>query len=251
MPGDRMPGMPAVAPLAASSEASTTDRRWSNDSEVYSPVPPSGTMPRLPASTMRRTWALNGRGSTCRAEVSGGGAAVRMPAYLWVTFMGGRWVEVGGGSSGQAQAIPSRCAEHKWRTTSLFQHLPLLSSASGALINPTRIGVETHQSQSSARWRHAYFPCVRGRQKGKGPQRARLLEAAKAQRPRGGARASLTTRGEVERSRFIHEPALSLVPLARPPPKGGWPTIAPVGLSLRERLAAPCHNTSSPPFGAA
>src|SRR6218665_162866 len=64
MPGDRMPGMPAVAPLAASSEASTTDRRWSNDSEVYSPVPPSGTMPRLPASTMRRTWALHPRLST-------------------------------------------------------------------------------------------------------------------------------------------------------------------------------------------
>src|SRR6218665_2650390 len=187
MPGDRMPGMTAVAPLAASSEASTTDRGWSNDSEVYSPVPPSGTMPGLPRPTRRRRRALEGRGSTGRCEERGVGTAVRMPAYLWVTFVGGRWVEVGGGSSGQAQAIPSRCAEHKWRTTSLFQHLPLLSSASGALINPTRIGVETHQSQSSARWRHAYFPSVRERQKCKGPQRARLLEAAKPQRPRGGA----------------------------------------------------------------
>ena len=28
------------------------------------------------------------------------------------------------------------------------------------------------------------------------------------------------------------EPALSFVPLARPPPKGCWPTTAPVGLSL-------------------
>src|SRR6218665_3716630 len=125
MPGDRMPGMTAVAPLAASSEASTTDRGLSKDSEGYSPVPPSGTMPRLPAPPLRPTRGLTGRVSTCRSEVSGVGTAVRMPAYLWVTFMGGRWVEVGGGSSGQAQAIPSRCAEHKWRTTSLFQHLPL------------------------------------------------------------------------------------------------------------------------------
>ena len=39
-------------------------------------------------------------------------------------------------------------------------------------------------------------------------------------------------RGDVQRSRFIHEPALSLVPLAREPPNGCWPTTAPVGLSL-------------------
>ena len=37
----------------------------------------------------------------------------------------------------------------------------------------------------------------------------------------------------VHRSRFCIEPALSLVPEARPPPNGCWPTTAPVGLSLR------------------
>ena len=43
---------------------------------------------------------------------------------------------------------------------------------------------------------------------------------------------SLMERALVQRMRFSGEPALSLVPDARPPPKGCWPTTAPVGLSL-------------------
>ncbi len=43
---------------------------------------------------------------------------------------------------------------------------------------------------------------------------------------------SLIERGDVQRIRFAAEPALSLVPEARAPPKGCWPTTAPVGLSL-------------------
>jgi hypothetical protein len=48
----------------------------------------------------------------------------------------------------------------------------------------------------------------------------------------GGTNVSLIVRGEVHRSRFSGEPALSLVPEARAPPNGCWPTTAPVGLSL-------------------
>src|SRR5688572_29187965 len=48
----------------------------------------------------------------------------------------------------------------------------------------------------------------------------------------GGARFSLTARGETQRIRFRTLPALSLVPEARAPPKGCCPTTAPVGLSL-------------------
>ena len=48
----------------------------------------------------------------------------------------------------------------------------------------------------------------------------------------GGTRVSLIVRGLVQRRRLRIEPALSLVPLARPPPKGCWPTTAPVGLSF-------------------
>ena len=47
-----------------------------------------------------------------------------------------------------------------------------------------------------------------------------------------GTNVSLIARVLVHRSRFCAEPALSLVPLARPPPNGCWPTTAPVGLSL-------------------
>ena len=47
-----------------------------------------------------------------------------------------------------------------------------------------------------------------------------------------GTNVSLIVRAEVQRSRFCGEPALSLVPEARAPPKGCWPTTAPVGLSL-------------------
>jgi hypothetical protein len=36
----------------------------------------------------------------------------------------------------------------------------------------------------------------------------------------GGTNVSLMERGEVQRSRLTAAPALSLVPLARPPPKG-------------------------------
>src|SRR4028119_713544 len=43
-------------------------------------------------------------------------------------------------------------------------------------------------------------------------------------------------RGDTQRSRLWTAPALSLVPEARPPPKGCWPTTAPVGLSLMEKL---------------
>ncbi|SKZ41302.1 Uncharacterised protein [Mycobacteroides abscessus subsp. abscessus] len=39
-------------------------------------------------------------------------------------------------------------------------------------------------------------------------------------------------RVDVQRIRFAFEPALSLVPDARAPPNGCWPTTAPVGLSL-------------------
>src|SRR4028118_1817256 len=43
-------------------------------------------------------------------------------------------------------------------------------------------------------------------------------------------------RGDVQRTRLSMEPALSLVPEAREPPKGCWPTTAPVGLSLVEEV---------------
>ena len=49
---------------------------------------------------------------------------------------------------------------------------------------------------------------------------------------RGGENVSLIVRALTQRSRFIFEPALSLVPDARAPPNGCWPTTAPVGLSL-------------------
>ena len=39
-------------------------------------------------------------------------------------------------------------------------------------------------------------------------------------------------RGDTQRSRFSWEPALSLVPEARPPPNSCCPTTAPVSLSL-------------------
>jgi hypothetical protein len=42
----------------------------------------------------------------------------------------------------------------------------------------------------------------------------------------------LIVRGLTQRIRFHIEPALSFVPEARAPPKGCWPTTAPVGLSL-------------------
>ena len=40
---------------------------------------------------------------------------------------------------------------------------------------------------------------------------------------------------EIQRNRFRVEPALSLVPDARLPPKGCWPTTAPVGLSSADQ----------------
>jgi hypothetical protein len=49
---------------------------------------------------------------------------------------------------------------------------------------------------------------------------------------RAGAKVSLMARGLIQRTRFRMEPALSFVPLARAPPKGCWPTTAPVGLSF-------------------
>lgn len=48
----------------------------------------------------------------------------------------------------------------------------------------------------------------------------------------GGARFSLIVRGLTQRMRLSMEPALSLVPEARAPPKGCRPTTAPVGLSF-------------------
>ncbi len=48
----------------------------------------------------------------------------------------------------------------------------------------------------------------------------------------GGTKFSAKVRIETHRRRFAIEPALSLVPDARAPPKGCWPTTAPVGLSL-------------------
>ena len=48
-----------------------------------------------------------------------------------------------------------------------------------------------------------------------------------------GTKVSLIDRGLAQRIRFHIEPALSLVPEARAPPNGCWPTTAPVGLSLR------------------
>ena len=49
---------------------------------------------------------------------------------------------------------------------------------------------------------------------------------------RGGEKVSFMLRALTQRSRFIFDPALSLVPDARAPPNGCWPTTAPVGLSL-------------------
>src|SRR5262245_1398320 len=50
---------------------------------------------------------------------------------------------------------------------------------------------------------------------------------------RGGTKFSFTVRALVQRIRLSMLPALSFVPLARPPPNGCCPTTAPVGLSLR------------------
>lgn len=49
----------------------------------------------------------------------------------------------------------------------------------------------------------------------------------------GGTNVSLMDRGEVQRSRFCGDPALSLVPDPPAPPNGCRPTTAPVGLSLK------------------
>ncbi len=49
---------------------------------------------------------------------------------------------------------------------------------------------------------------------------------------RGGENVSFTLRALTQRSKFIFDPALSLVPEALAPPNGCWPTTAPVGLSL-------------------
>src|SRR5690348_3303931 len=48
----------------------------------------------------------------------------------------------------------------------------------------------------------------------------------------GGTSVSLIVRGDIQRIMLRWEPALSLVPLARAPPKGCCPTTAPVGLSF-------------------
>ena len=48
----------------------------------------------------------------------------------------------------------------------------------------------------------------------------------------GGTKVSLIDRADTQRVRLSIEPALSFVPEARAPPKGWWPTTAPVGLSL-------------------
>src|SRR5262249_46449391 len=48
----------------------------------------------------------------------------------------------------------------------------------------------------------------------------------------GGTKFSLMVLGLVQRTRLKMLPALSLVPDARLPPNGCWPTTAPVGLSL-------------------
>ena len=49
---------------------------------------------------------------------------------------------------------------------------------------------------------------------------------------------TLTDRGLRKRIEFQTVPILSLVPDARAPPNGCWPTTAPVGLSLMVRLPA-------------
>ena len=48
----------------------------------------------------------------------------------------------------------------------------------------------------------------------------------------GGLPTSLMARGDTQRYRLRMLPALSLVPEARPPPNGCWPTTAPVLLSF-------------------
>jgi len=47
-----------------------------------------------------------------------------------------------------------------------------------------------------------------------------------------GMNDSLIERADVQRKRLWAEPDLSFVPEAREPPKGCWPTIDPVLLSL-------------------
>src|SRR5215510_9539858 len=48
----------------------------------------------------------------------------------------------------------------------------------------------------------------------------------------GGTNVSLMARGLTHLNRLSTLPALSFVPEARAPPKGCWPTTAPVGLSF-------------------
>src|SRR5256885_13897159 len=79
--------------------------------------------------------------------------------------------------------------------------------------------------------RHEQEKCYRHR-----PDQERRLQASAMngyQGSRGGTKFSLTARALVQRIRLSRLPALSFVPLARPPPNGCCPTTAPVGLSLR------------------
>src|SRR5258705_12304764 len=62
---------------------------------------------------------------------------------------------------------------------------------------------------------------------------------------RGGTKFSLTVRALVHRIKLSRLPALSLVPLARPPPKGCCPTTAPVGLSFLEKFPAAYREAAS------
>lgn len=72
---------------------------------------------------------------------------------------------------------------------------------------------------SSAPYRHGLVPLNDGGQLG-------------ITGSRGGWSGRFTVRGLVKRIAFHTVPTLSLVPEAREPPKGCWPTAAPVGLSL-------------------
>ena len=65
-----------------------------------------------------------------------------------------------------------------------------------------------------------------------GEEKTQALIASVNELLSGGASVSLIVRVFTQRSRLRTDPALSLVPDARAPPKGCRPTTAPVGLSL-------------------
>ena len=79
-PGGRMPGITGSLPAPASSAVSMMRRRSCGFSAMYSPLPPSGTMPSAPAAIRLAMCCLSGAGVKRPSASRGVGTAVRIPA---------------------------------------------------------------------------------------------------------------------------------------------------------------------------